>query len=108
MDRSEAYGVLGDAAPAFPHCDTNVLHAPGECYYCDKYPQWQALRVIWGIAFTGHRPVADTGVNFPCPSDYARGLGGAHVWPGNQAQAVPLDYGKEFRADLYSKGNEDV
>ena len=42
--------------PTFPHCDQRVLHAPGECQYCDMCPEWQQLRVAWGIAFTGHAP----------------------------------------------------
>jgi hypothetical protein len=42
----------------FPHCDQRVLHAPGECEYCDRHPDWQALRKAWGIAFTGHAPRA--------------------------------------------------
>lgn len=40
----------------FPHCDARVLHAPGECGYCDACPVWQQLRIAWGIAFTGHAP----------------------------------------------------
>jgi hypothetical protein len=42
----------------FPHCDSAVLHAPGECEYCDGRPEWQSLREAWGIAFTGHAPRA--------------------------------------------------
>lgn len=42
----------------FPHCDQRILHAPGECEYCDGHPQWQAIRQAWGIAFTGHVPRA--------------------------------------------------
>ncbi len=42
----------------FPHCDQRILHAPGECEYCDGHPEWQALRQSWGIAFTGHLPRA--------------------------------------------------
>ncbi len=78
MDMREATDIIG----TLPHCDQSVLHAPGECQYCDKTPGWQALRVIWGVAFTGHEP-AETGAKVPCPSDAARGTGGAHVWPGN-------------------------
>lgn len=54
----------------FPHCDQRILHAPGECDYCDKHSEWQALRVGWGIAFTGWTP---EGKELPCPADYARG-----------------------------------
>ena len=44
--------------PAYPHCDSRVLHAPSECDYCDGHPEWQELRKAWGIAFTGHPPRA--------------------------------------------------
>lgn len=65
----------------YPHCDSRVLHAPGECDYCDQHPDWQALRAEgWRINFTGH---ADPD-KAPCPSDAQRGLGGAHIWPGNR------------------------
>ena len=64
-----------------PHCDASVLHAPGECVFCDRHPDWQALRIAWGIAFTGHAP---TEREVPCPSDQRRGTGQAHVWAGNR------------------------
>jgi hypothetical protein len=46
------------AIDRFPHCDPRALHQPSECQYCDLYPEWQALREAWGIAFTGHPPRA--------------------------------------------------
>lgn len=64
----------------FPHCDQRVLHAPGECQFCDAHADWQELRQMWGIAYTGWEP---EGHELPCPSDHARGTGGAHVWHGN-------------------------
>lgn len=36
----------------FPHCSTETIHAPGDCYYCDLYPQLQAAREVSGIAFS--------------------------------------------------------
>ncbi len=68
-----------------PHCDQSVLHAPGECSYCDRLPEWQALRRRWGIAFTGHPPAE---YEVACPSDARRGLGQAHAWGGNRPTAV--------------------
>lgn len=65
-----------------PHCDQAVLHAPGECRFCDDVPLWQALRRLWGIAFTGHRPDL-TADEVACPSDIRRGEVN-QVWPGNQ------------------------
>jgi hypothetical protein len=63
----------------FPHCDARVLHQPGECEYCDKHPDWQELRLLWDISFTGQTDKA-----LPCPADLARGDG--HLqWGGNIA-----------------------
>ncbi len=43
----------------FPHCDQRVLHAPSDgCEFCNDRPEWQELRNAWGIAFTGHTPLA--------------------------------------------------
>ncbi len=66
-----------------PHCDQRILHAPGECRYCDKHPEWQELRFLWGIAFTGYEP---EGTELPCPADHAR-PGKAQVWGPNRAKA---------------------
>jgi hypothetical protein len=70
-----------DAMKQFPHCDERVLHAPSECEYCDRHPDWQALRDTWRVAFTGHPPAEG---ETACPSDATRGLAGAHVWGGNR------------------------
>lgn len=63
-----------------PHCDQRVLHAPGECRFCDDCPEWQRLRVVWGIAFTGHEPGED---QVRCPS--RREVETINRWPGNRA-----------------------
>ena len=67
-----------------PHCDQRILHAPGDCWACDLYPDWQKLRELWGIAFTGHQPKDEVlrvdqheepvAVRrmLPCPADYNR------------------------------------
>lgn len=78
----------------FPHCDQRILHAPGECTYCDMFPSWQELRDNWGIAFTGHPPIdVDLALlgrrdrQLPCPADYNRlpGTPFDHQrWPGNR------------------------
>lgn len=65
-----------------PHCDPRVLHAPGECEYCDKHPDWQALRLAWGIAFTNWEPEEH---ELPCPANHARGQG-VNNWSGNVAK----------------------
>jgi hypothetical protein len=64
----------------FPHCDSRVLHAPGECVYCDEHPDWQELREVWGINFTGHQEV----LKMQCPADRARG-DNHKLWGGNVA-----------------------
>ena len=66
----------------FPHCDQRILHAPGECQYCDMHPEWQALREAWGICFTGYDP---EGTELPCPCDHARGNNHTK-WGGNIAK----------------------
>lgn len=65
----------------FPHCDQRVLHAPGECQYCDKHADWQALRIATGIAFTGHEPNVER-KELPCPAWFARGEN-CQKWGGN-------------------------
>jgi hypothetical protein len=68
-----------DAHTQVPHCDQRILHAPGECVFCDKHSDWQWLRQIWGIAFTGYEPEKN---ELPCPADNARG--DQHkLWHGN-------------------------
>lgn len=82
----------------FPHCDQRILHAPGECKYCDSHPLWQELRAAWGIAFTGHSAPLGT---LPCPADYDRppGSTGDHRrWAGNRAR--PEGYDDVIHTDL--------
>jgi hypothetical protein len=64
----------------FPHCDQRILHAPGECEFCDCHPDWQELRQFWGIAYTGYEPEEK---ELPCPAEYARGEA-VNYWPGNR------------------------
>jgi hypothetical protein len=69
----------------FPHCDQRVLHAPGECEYCDMHPDWQEIREAWGIAFTGYEP--DAG-ELPCPATVKRPLDVINMWGGNVPRPV--------------------
>lgn len=48
-----------------PHDDARVLHAPGECRDCDEHPDWQDLRELWRINYTGQREPSKA----PCPSE---------------------------------------
>jgi hypothetical protein len=63
----------------FPHCDSGVLHAPNECEYCDHHPEWQYLRHIWGINFTGHKDPS----KIQCPAERVRPLDTIEGWGGN-------------------------
>jgi hypothetical protein len=79
-DIDEDPGMIGDRAP-YPHCDARVLHAPGECEYCDAYPDYQATRLVAMVNFTGHY---DAGKSI-CPSERERPLETINRWPGNRA-----------------------
>lgn len=66
-----------------PHCDSAILHAPGDCTYCDHYPEWQQLRAAWRINFTGSTDPDKA----PCPSEHRRPAEIRDRWPGNRAAA---------------------
>ena len=74
-------GVHTYQAP-YPHCDSNILHAPTECQDCDEYPEAQHERIDNDINFTGHHH-ADKAT---CPSEMARPLETIERWPGNRAE----------------------
>lgn len=65
----------------YPHCDAMVLHAPGECTYCDRHPDWQTLRETWEIAFSGHDPIGD---QVQCPAERRRPREIINRWGGNR------------------------
>lgn len=65
-----------------PHCDSAVLHAPGECQHCDRYSAWQRYRQVARIAFTGHEPTEDETM---CPSEVRRPVEAINRWGGNRA-----------------------
>ena len=78
MPMAHPLDVIGVRADQ-PHCDSSVLHAPGECHYCDAFPDWQAYRETARINFTGW----DDPEKVPCPSLYWRDLAAIETWPGN-------------------------
>jgi hypothetical protein len=78
---------MPSAIRQFPHCDELVLHREGSCEYCDAYPEWQELRALWGINFTGE---SDPN-KIPCPSTHRRSLNSVHAWPGNRPRPVGSD-----------------
>lgn len=68
-----------DSACVHPHCDPQVLHAPGVCEYCDHYPERQASRIETKTLFTGE--LAKDGWT-ACPADRRRPPSG-DAWHGN-------------------------
>jgi hypothetical protein len=90
--------TLEDGRAFAPHCDQRILHEPGACWSCDLYPDWQKLRQLWGIAFTGHKPKTETlgegGYSFtrkelPCPADFNQPPDSSsdhRQWPNNRAE----------------------
>lgn len=45
-------GVINGQTYPYPHCNGEVLHAPGHCVYCDAFPDRQSVRAASGGAFT--------------------------------------------------------
>jgi len=66
----------------FPHCDGAILHSPGSCIYCDKYPSRQQYRVESNTNFSDK----NDSTKLPCPSTYTRSAESRDRWYGNQAQ----------------------
>jgi hypothetical protein len=101
------------------HCDSRVCHAPGECEYCDWYPQVQADRLNNRVCFTGwnsDRMVRRWGVGSckPCPADAVRPPGSRsdhRRWGGNKPRvpgatsAVIDGYPEESPASQLMYGN---
>jgi hypothetical protein len=85
----------------YPHCDSNVLHAPGECEYCDQHPDLQIQRGFSGINFTGHYDDEKE----LCPAERVRPLETIEKWHGNIAmtaeqQAIDEAYWADFERQL--------
>jgi hypothetical protein len=84
-----------------PHCDQRILHAPEEnCSVCNKHPEWQQLRELWGINFTGqHDPT-----KLPCPAEVERPLKSINRWYRN----APVTPEVEKAWEDYYTGMETV
>jgi len=81
----------------FPHCDPRILHAPGECEFCDDRPEWQQLRTGWGIAFTGRQPkglepFCMKPLRFPAPPEDRTCL----LARGHEGECQPLPEWEQF------------
>jgi hypothetical protein len=68
-----------------PHCDAWVLHAPGECQYCDGHPEWQKWRTDNRMNFTGHYDQEKD----ICPAEKRRSVGKINAWGGNKPHGYP-------------------
>lgn len=68
-----------------PHCDDLVLHEPGRCEYCDRFPGWQDARLMRGIAFTGNEPEE---WERACPATILRSVEKIERWYGNVPQTA--------------------
>lgn len=69
-----------ESGAIYPHCNSAVLHAPGECAVCDLYPVRQSARLSGYVAFTGHEPLPS---QQPCPADVQFPGRYGRVWRGN-------------------------
>jgi hypothetical protein len=78
--RSSPANEPGSAPARYPHCDADVLHAPGACVYCDLCPEAQAARIANGVNFTGE----DDPDKEPCPATARRPVEIIERWGGNQ------------------------
>lgn len=70
----------------FPHCDSDVLHAPSVCEYCDRYPQRQQERIAKKINFTGQNDPDKE----KCPAEKRRSLSNIERWYGNVAYPTKI------------------
>lgn len=87
----------------YPHCDSRVLHAPGECEFCDRHRDWQNGRIHDRICFTGldgetmnrrYRLGLPPVRWQPCPADAARPPGSSsdhRRWAGNKPTSATGD-----------------
>jgi hypothetical protein len=103
---------MGKHIQQFPHCDPRVLHAPEDnCQWCNMHPEWQELRKMWGIAFTGHsfdkhgKPFEDQYGNtqLPCPAEANRGMRSINSWGGNIAFTPEVEKATDEAFDKFRR-----
>ena len=87
----------------FPHCDSSILHAPKSCEFCDARPLWQALRVAWGVNFTGESDPTKA----PCPSEQRRSARMVHMWPRNRPTNVDVPVGPRTSFEHILEDSDD-
>lgn len=70
----------------FPHCDAQVLHTPGNCEHCDKFPGAQYARKHMRVAYTDTPPeIVEAEGLMACPAITRRGEESINSWFGNRA-----------------------
>jgi hypothetical protein len=77
-----------------PHCDSRILHRPGDCIYCDRHPLAQLARYGAKVYFTGDLHVMSDPAWIPCPADAARPPGSSsdhRRWGGNKPTSATGD-----------------
>lgn len=62
-----------------PHCNASMLHAPGECYYCDHYPKRQQAYIDGGIPFTPNESNGWSGNVAVKPGEYHEHMGAGYI-----------------------------
>jgi hypothetical protein len=75
---SKTMKIAPTTYPPVPHCDDLVLHSPGQCTYCDEYPDAQNQRLLLNIPFSGEGG---------SPDEERRPREAIDSWPGNRAEA---------------------
>jgi hypothetical protein len=76
---------LGQPTAEYPHCDIEVLHAPGVCVYCDFFPEWQAERASNTPCYACELSVSEWHTCSFTPRE-------ANGWWGNVAQSRRISY----------------
>ena len=89
-----------ECLPGFPHCDSEILHAPKSCYFCDHFPTLQQERINKGINFS-NRDNQDPEKE-KCPSEKKRPLWLTEKWYGNRPYKSLSDM-VEARRNFYGK-----
>jgi hypothetical protein len=90
----------------YPHCDSNVLHGPGTCRFCDTYAaDLQDQRITQGINFTNENDPD----KLPCPATMRRPASRIHTWGGN----APVAEGERLSNYMFGEtpdydGNPDL
>jgi hypothetical protein len=111
-DYFEEIKRIGNHLDTIPHCDDLILHGPGVCDYCDKYPAWQEARRKFRIEYSftqariaNHR-IRRTGYR-PCPASVLRPIEKIERWGGNVPYNAEAEAGDVFSLGLAGLADGD-